>query len=53
MFVSNMFGLVNKTSIIIDTISKIIDISIDTISICGKSANSNFEQEFVFSGFKN
>lgn len=43
MFVSNMFGFVKKTAIIIDTITKVIEPSTATILIIGKSFKSNVE----------
>lgn len=36
MFVSNMFGIVKKTAIIIETITRVEELSSDTISIVGK-----------------
>lgn len=41
MFVSNMFGIVKKTAITIDTISKITQPSNDTIKITGKDSKSS------------
>lgn len=56
MFVSNMFGIVKKTAVVIDTISKVTETSNDTITIVGKDSKNikkEEEGEFVFSGFKN
>jgi hypothetical protein len=56
MFVSNMFGIVKKTAIIIDTISRVSEVSSDTISIIGKdckASKKDEEKEIFFSGFKN
>lgn len=53
MFVSNMFGIVKKTAIVIDSISKLTQPSPETITITGRHHKSNTEEEFCFSGFKN
>jgi len=42
MFVSNMFGIVKKTAIVIDSISKISQPSADSISIFGKAHKLNY-----------
>jgi len=53
MFVSNMFGIVNKTAIVIDTISKISEPTQNSITISGIADKHTIEEEFTFSGFKN
>ena len=53
MFVSNMFGIVKKTAILIDSISKLTQPSPETIVIAGRDHKSLQEEEFTFSGFKN
>lgn len=53
MFVSNMFGIVKKAAILIDSITKITQPSIEIISILGKDSRNQHEEEFIFSGFKN
>jgi hypothetical protein len=53
MFVSSMFGIVKKTAIVIDSISKLAQPSLETIVITGRHHKSVNEEDFPFSGFKN
>ena len=53
MFVSNMFGIVKKAAILIDSVTRITQPSIESISILGKDSRNQQEEEFIFSGFKN
>jgi hypothetical protein len=53
MFVSNMFGIVKKIAIVIDSISKLSQPSLETIVVTGRHHKSATEEDFSFSGFKN
>ena len=53
MFVSNMFGIVKKIAIVIDSISKLSQPSLETIVVTGRHHKSISEEDFSFSGFKN
>ena len=53
MFVSNMFGRVKKTAIVIDSITRATQPSEDSIAISAKRHKSHLEEDFTFSGFKN
>ena len=55
MFVSNVFGIVKKAAIVIETISKVTEVSNDTICISGQEVKmqKHEKEDFLFSGFKN
>ena len=55
MFVSNMFGIVKKIAISIDSIINVNYITDEKITLVGKCYRDphDFVQEFSFSGFKN